>query len=348
MKIPILILSLLASVLSFMASPNAKADAGVIFNLNPLSRFMGSFGGDINCPTIPAHVPVILIHGNADSSLGWTTQSNHQPSFTEQLKDQGYTNCDIYAVSYLSISEQLQPSNNYHQLKKMKFLKDYIENVMKKTGQRHVDIVTHSLGVTLTLETLDQFNMFKLVRKFVAIAGAMRGLESCAKAGPVTLTVSTCAAVINKKDHEFGFWPDGLFGVANPPMGDLGFSNFPSKYPKTSFYAISAGLSDEVVCAGQQGNDSARCQKSSYFSSPCKGQDCNVKSQVLIGKAPLLGSGLRSLGGDIADGIGHMRARELSGAIVSEMLLTNCEGQQCCAKYKNSCVEKPEIPVIFQ
>lgn len=330
-------------ILSF-TSIYGLAGEGVVFNLNPLSRFIGSFGGDINCPDKPERVPVILIHGNADSSYGWTKEIKDQPSFVDQLKTAGYTNCDIYAVSYLSVREQLSPSDNYHEIKKMLFIKDFIETTLKKTGQQKVDIVTHSLGVTLTLEVLHRYNLFESVRKFVAIAGALHGIENCAQPSLIRPTPLTCASIINKKENEFGFWPDNMYGISNPRMGTgpESFASFPEKHKSTTFYSISAGLSDEIICAGQQGNDEATCQKSSYFGSCKKHETCNIGSQLLIGKAPtgLFPITAKSLGGDIADGIGHMRARGLSGGIVATMLETSCKGIQCCLGYQNSCTER--------
>ncbi|MFZ3229717.1 MAG: hypothetical protein WA160_05905 [Pseudobdellovibrio sp.] len=335
----------LASLLVLWSSSSyALFGPGVNFDLSPFSEFIGSFGGDINCPKNPSHIPVILVHGNADSSLGWTKEINNESSFTKQLKNAGYTNCDIFAVSYLSISEQVNPTGNYHELKKMTFLKDYIEMVMKSTGQHKVDIVTHSLGVTLTLETLQRFNLFKNVRKFVSIAGALHGLQSCLKTGSIIPTISTCAAVINRKNKEFGFWPDGLLNIANPRMGNSnkGFALFPSLHPNTLFYSISAGLSDEVICANSSALVDASCQYSTSFKNE-NDLSNNIVAQVHIGKAPnpLIGIAVKTMGGDIADGIGHIRARSLSGPIVSQMLLTDCKGVQCCDKYTNSCQQQP-------
>lgn len=338
--------AILVLILVFIQTQSASAASGVVFNINPLSRFIGSFGGDINCQTSSSKTPVILIHGNADSSLGWTKSQNNEPSFVDSLKAAGYTNCDIYAISYLSLSEQLNPSGNYHELKKMKFLKDFIETVLKTTGQSRVDIVSHSLGVTLSLETLHRFNMFKHVRKFVGIAGAMHGLQSCKKTGPILIpTISTCAAIINKKNYEFGFWPDQVFKIANPKMGDsaAGLSSLPLENKSTLFYSISAGLSDEVICADEQLNSDSVCQMSSYFKETTSSE--NIMSQVLIGKAPnkFIAFATHPFGGDIADGVGHLRARDLSAPIVSEMLTTDCKGLLCCDKYQNSCATKPNM-----
>jgi pimeloyl-ACP methyl ester carboxylesterase len=330
-------------LLSVLFSAHSALAEGVVFEVNPLSQFVGSFAGGVPCTASPSHVPVILIHGNADSNLGWTKESANEPSFLDQMKSAGYTYCDIYAVSYLSLTEQLNPAGNYHELKKMRLKKDYIKAVLKNTGQNQVDIVSHSLGVTLALETLHRFQLFNSVRKFISIAGAMQGLQSCSSKGSIVPTAKTCSAVLNKKNFEFGFWPDLASGISNPRMGisNNGFVNFPSLYPATLFYTISAGLSDEVICANQQENADSTCHQSAYFLNQ-KTSANNVVSQVGIGKVPNIFTSkiTNFLGGDVADGIGHMRARSLSGPIVTEMLLTDCHGIQCCNKYKNnSCIE---------
>jgi pimeloyl-ACP methyl ester carboxylesterase len=58
-------------------------------------------------------------------------------------------------------------------------LRRFVHAVMRSTGARHVDIVAHSLGVTIAREWMLQDDAFRLVRGLVAIDGPNHGIINC-------------------------------------------------------------------------------------------------------------------------------------------------------------------------
>ena len=55
----------------------------------------------------------------------------------------------------------------------------FVHAVMKSTGARQVDIVAHSLGVTVAREWMFQDNAYNMVRSLVAIEGPNHGIIDC-------------------------------------------------------------------------------------------------------------------------------------------------------------------------
>jgi hypothetical protein len=58
-------------------------------------------------------------------------------------------------------------------------LRNFVQEVMRYTGARQVDIVAHGMGVTLAREWARQESGRKLVRRFVAIEGPNQGIAMC-------------------------------------------------------------------------------------------------------------------------------------------------------------------------
>ena len=150
----------------------------------------GSFGGFID-ETYPLdHEPVLFIHGNSDRSIGgvlggWTTQRNH-------FLEMGFNNAELYATTY-GPADSLYAINYRHDAQTLKHIRDFIEAVLAYTGATKIDIVTHSLGVTLTRKAIlggsfTDANQTTIqlgdpltdrVDTFIGIAGANQGLASC-------------------------------------------------------------------------------------------------------------------------------------------------------------------------
>ena len=58
-------------------------------------------------------------------------------------------------------------------------LRRFVAAVLEFTGARQVDVVAHSLGVTITREWLRQDDAYRTVRRFVAIDGPNHGIINC-------------------------------------------------------------------------------------------------------------------------------------------------------------------------
>lgn len=162
----------------------------------------GSFGGKRAAFDPVTRDPVIFIHGNGDRAFGgllggWTAS-------LAAFDQDGYTSAELYAITWGS-ANPLLASTQYHSGENLVRVRQFIEAVLDYTGSERVDIITHSMGVTLARrailggdyedtmsgETIDLgAPLTERVDAFVGIAGANRGLLACGLTGPVTPTCS--------------------------------------------------------------------------------------------------------------------------------------------------------------
>lgn len=162
----------------------------------------GSYGGKLHPNDLVTRDPVIFIHGNGDRALGgslggWSTSLEH-------FRKEGYDPGELYAITWGDATPALA-AYQYHSTENVVRLRAFIEAVLAYTGAKKVDIITHSMGVTLArrailggdFEDLLSEDASELgapltdrIDSFVGIAGANRGLLSCGLAGP---TVPTCS-----------------------------------------------------------------------------------------------------------------------------------------------------------
>lgn len=319
----------------------------------PMTGYGGFGGGD--CRTQITHVPVVFVHGNKDSAIGWSSpalpHTDGQPtglSVYDEFKKQGYNDCELFGVTYLTHRERQNDSGNFHQPKKYRTLWKFIQAVKDYTGSAQVDIVAHSLGVSMTLATLDYYadqgkgpdkDAWSSVRRIVNIAGALHGLNSCTT--PFGSVFPTC-----KPEHtgtktafyEFGFYPDlPLPGQRNrwtAVTGDHAMRLAPEHHPDVAFYTIYAGAQDDIHCAWPVPVD---CTHGPLFNAAA-----NVRAQLDIGAEP--GSPRPAWTAPFVDdftfifrhdlgGIGHFGARNYAGPIISQMLATDCHGKTCASGY---------------
>lgn len=158
---------------------------------------IGGFGG-IRRHAPLHHTPVIFVHGNQADAQNWLS-----PMLQFQRLAH-YSMQEMYALSYnglgnyyggAPIGATTTPDNDYFQQNPGGFangghgandednipdLCRFIEAVQAYTGSRQVDLVTHSLGVTLARKLLVDYPSFrKDVVAFVAIAGANHGTSIC-------------------------------------------------------------------------------------------------------------------------------------------------------------------------
>jgi len=150
----------------------------------------GSFGGFGHDVHELRHEPILFIHGNSDRASGgslggWTTQ---RALFLEA----GFANAELYATTY-GPANPLYASSYRHDVETLQHIRDFIEAVLEYTDAPKIDIVTHSLGVTLTRKAIlgGSFTdanqqtvhlgepLTNQVDTFVGIAGANHGLTSC-------------------------------------------------------------------------------------------------------------------------------------------------------------------------
>lgn len=231
---------------------NANGYGSYNFSRNDING--DSYGGKTNSSTPVTKQPVIFIHGNSDKAVGtiygqsgWTNSLNY-------FLNQGYTEAELYAITW-GDANPLSSANNYHSKENVTRIRAFIEAVLDYTGASKVDIIAHSMGVTLCRKAIKGGNGYDPndggsyyvgasitgdIDAFVGIAGANQGLTNCYYAG----STPTC-------DDENGFYPGYLLGW----FGPYGVSDFlvdlnnSSGYEGAYRYSIWSSV-DQIVGYG--------------------------------------------------------------------------------------------------
>lgn len=226
----------------------------------------GSYGGRIFAGQAVVNQPVIFIHGNSDSALGTgSSLATGWRSSIEYFKSQGYTSAEIYATTWGPANAAFS-SQQYHSKAHLTRLRAFVNAVKAYTGAAKVDIVTHSMGVTLMRKVIKggaandslaggAYNLgaslTTSVDAFVGIAGANRGLVACYNSGPTT---PTCG-------NTNGFYPGYLVGG----FGPYGVSSYlvdlasASHYEGSYVYSIWSSA-DEIIGWGTIVYGSSTCR----------------------------------------------------------------------------------------
>jgi predicted alpha/beta hydrolase family esterase len=129
---------------------------------------IGGFGGDGGGLS---HTPIIFVHGNTVSANFWLPARRH-------FKDAGYSGDELWALSYGWASVRAFDSNDASVPTLDAFIREVRHTLEKRTGRAvpQVDIVAHSLGVTLVRQWMKQQNAWHRVRNFIAVCGANHGV----------------------------------------------------------------------------------------------------------------------------------------------------------------------------
>ena len=130
----------------------------------PVGGFGGG-GGGVN------RVPVIFVHGNTVSANFWLPARQY-------FKDKGYTGDELWAPSYGWNSVRAFDTADLSVPTLEAFVNQVQNYLTEKTGRpvRQVDVIGHSLGVTLVRQWMMQENAWHRVRNFVGAAGANDGV----------------------------------------------------------------------------------------------------------------------------------------------------------------------------
>jgi pimeloyl-ACP methyl ester carboxylesterase len=301
---------------------------------SPSNAPYGGFGGGSCTAT---KTPVIFVPGNGDDAKNWDyPASTGVISVYDEFKAQGYNDCELFGINYLSTGERGAPQYNYHQPAKTNMIADFVVAVKAYTGKSQVDLVGHSLGVTFALEGINYRGLWSSVRRFIAISGGMRGLTNCLYVGYANPLYSVCGSQNVFNSRIFGFYPHSV-STWNPRLGDGGFRDYPSG-KSTLFYSIRADIHDQILCG--TASSVAGCQQSALFDS-----GSNVKAQLDVGHGtPAAGLDfdltdwtMYNLAGGDADGVGHFRSKNNTGRLQYNMLSSACTTTGCCTGYAATC-----------
>lgn len=162
---------------------------------------------------------VVLVHGNTGYPSDWN-------STVTTLKGRGYLTSQLYLPSWGSKSSA---GSNDHGSTNTSPVKTSIQNAAASSCTGKIDVIGHSMGVTLAMKAINELAYAGRVNSFISVAGAQHGLNSC------------------------GVYP---FNVANATCGANGLSidsplikSVRGKRYGTKMYSIKSWI-DEIVCIG--------------------------------------------------------------------------------------------------
>src|SRR5690606_9920215 len=126
---------------------------------------------------------VVLVHGNAGSP------SQFDNTYVE-LRARGLADSEILRPDWGS--KACPACNDHHGSEETPVLDALVEAIARScTGK--IDVIGHSMGVTLAAREIVKYGLAADVDTFVGIAGAYRGLWSCGTY-PFNVSTSTCGA----------------------------------------------------------------------------------------------------------------------------------------------------------
>ena len=132
------------------------------------------------------HVPVIFLHGNNDTPFATACNPfGHIHDFAQFFVDRGYRLGEVWALGYQGdqcdlLQDPTRRSGPAHTTAAaVPLLRSFVRAVMEFTDAQQVDIVGHSLGVTVAREWMRQDNAYRLVRALVAVDGPNHGIVNC-------------------------------------------------------------------------------------------------------------------------------------------------------------------------
>ncbi|CAB3399689.1 unnamed protein product [Caenorhabditis bovis] len=123
--------------------------------------YTGSFGGaESETPKI-LNTPIVFIHGNSDSALKHGTDI-YQSGWNQVLEfflENGYTMSELYGMTY----GDRNISNSYTRhfdCQLIRFHREFIENVLIYTKSVKVNIIAHSMGVSIARKAIQGGTFF--------------------------------------------------------------------------------------------------------------------------------------------------------------------------------------------
>jgi len=162
---------------------------------------------------------VVLVHGNG----GYPSHFNNTVS---TLKSRGYVDSQLFRPSWGS--KTCLACNN-HGSTNTNPVKSSLQSALAASCTGKIDVVGHSMGVTLAMKAINELGYSGKVNTFVGIAGAQHGLNSCG-VYPFNVWAPTCGSL-------------GL-SIGSPLINSVRNKRYGAK-----MYSIKSWI-DEVVCIG--------------------------------------------------------------------------------------------------
>ncbi len=174
----------------------------------------GSFGGKRAEDDPVARQPVVFVHGNSDRALGWERGPIGWTAVIDYFLVNGYGPAELFATTW-GPANPGRAGEQTHSFANVARVRAFIEAVLAYTGAEKLDLIAHSMGVTLARKAILGGELAgkdlgpplsDRIDTFVGIAGANLGLTACYQA---VESQPTCSA-------EDGFYPGrlSLFGIS--------------------------------------------------------------------------------------------------------------------------------------
>ena len=180
--------------------------------LSVLALGLGAAGAEAACVDA-----VVLVHGNAGKPADFDNTYN-------ELLRRGYAAGDIFRPNWGS---KTCAACNDHDGSEIVPVKDALNQALARSCTGKIDIIGHSMGVTLSIKSVLDLGVAGRVDAFVGIAGAYRGLRSCGTY-PYNVATTTC-----------GSW--GL-SISNPFLNGIHGKRMAGR-----IYSLKSN-SDQIVC----------------------------------------------------------------------------------------------------
>lgn len=172
-----------------------------------------AYGGRRTAGEMLTHEPVVFVHGNSDRGVGGKLEG--WVHSIAAFRAAGYSSAELYAFTW-GPADPSKASEQVHSRKPVTRVRAFLEAVLEYTGASKVDIISHSMGVTLSRKAVaggpseDSEGKYDVgtaltakVDAFVGIAGANLGLTAC--------YFAPAAATCNRMT---GFHPGDKVGAA--------------------------------------------------------------------------------------------------------------------------------------
>ena len=208
----------------------------------------GSFGGRQSPGQALRNQPVVFVHGNSDRAAGESTQGPvGWTAVIRQFLAAGYTPAELYATTW-GPADPEKAGDQVHSADHVQRIRAFMEAVLAYTGAERLDVIAHSMGVTLARRAILGGNLdghalgpplTGQIDTFVGIAGANRGLTACyfARQSP------TCS-------NQDGFFPGYAFFWGVTGLSDfLRELNAQSVFEGSHVYSIWS-RADQVIGFG--------------------------------------------------------------------------------------------------
>ena len=134
------------------------------------------------------HNPVIFVHGNTRDAWDWDEPGR---SVKQHFLDAGYSMQELWALSYNGTTTKDLPTRLRCRTANQPNVADltaFVRAVLAYTDAPKVDLVAHSLGVTIARSMLAEHpELSQVVEDFVAIAGPNHGTTVCRRSWLVWL-----------------------------------------------------------------------------------------------------------------------------------------------------------------